>query len=146
MTTWHKGRIALLGDAAHPTSPVSPRPTPHLKISTNRPFQHLGQGANQAFEDVYHLVRLLVQHNPAAAPLPTEKLAQIFAEYESLRIARTAVLVAGARRMGELRVVGGVDACLARNETVKAMYVDDAEALEKSAFMLDAPFTGASEI
>ncbi|KZP34264.1 FAD/NAD(P)-binding domain-containing protein [Athelia psychrophila] len=128
LTTWHKGRVALLGDAAHPTSP------------------HLGQGANQAFEDVYHLVRLLTQANPTAAPQPTAALAAVFAEYEGLRIARTAILVNGARRMGELRVVGGVDACLARNETVRRMYTDDAQVLEKTAFVLEGPFTGASEI
>ncbi|KAF8305114.1 FAD/NAD(P)-binding domain-containing protein [Clavulina sp. PMI_390] len=45
LKSWYRGRVVLLGDAAHPTSP------------------HLGQGANQSFEDVYHLVRLLNKHN-----------------------------------------------------------------------------------
>lgn len=87
--------------------------------------QHLGQGANQAFEDVYHLVRLLTVHNPSAAPPPTTLLETIFSEYEQLRIARTSELVRGARRQGDVRVVSDEAACRARNEAVKAVYVDE---------------------
>ncbi|KZT70890.1 FAD/NAD(P)-binding domain-containing protein [Daedalea quercina L-15889] len=104
---WHKGRVVLLGDAAHPTSP------------------HLGQGANQAFEDIYHLVRLLAKHNPSAAQPSTELLSTIFSEYEELRIARTSELVEGARKQGNVRVVQGEEACRARNEAVKAVYTDE---------------------
>lgn len=128
LPTWHKGRVVLLGDAAHPTSP------------------HLGQGANQAFEDVYHLVRLLVKHNPTASPLPTEKLSEIYEEYQLLRKTRTTALVQGARAMGELRATSGTEACLARNEVVRNMYGDEAKLLEQSAFLFDAPFKGAPEI
>ncbi|KAF7977762.1 hypothetical protein HWV62_2862 [Athelia sp. TMB] len=128
LPNWHKDRVVLLGDAAHPTSP------------------HLGQGANQAFEDIYHLVRLLVKHNPTASPLPTEKLSEIFEEYQILRKARTTALVRGARAMGELRSTSGVEACLARNEIVKNMYTDEAKLLGQMAFLFDAPFTGAPEI
>lgn len=87
-----------------------------------------------------------MKHNPTASPLPTDKLVEIFREYEGQRISQTSILVQGARRMGELRVVSGVDACLARNETVKKMYADDAEMLEKTAFVLEGPFTGSPEI
>ncbi|KAH9920084.1 uncharacterized protein B0H18DRAFT_1096002 [Fomitopsis serialis] len=107
LTSWHSGRVALLGDAAHPTSP------------------HLGQGANQAFEDIYHLVRLLTKHNPAAAPPSTELLGTIFSEYEQLRIARTSELVQGARRQGEARVVQGVEACRVRNAAVKEFWTNE---------------------
>ncbi|KAH9858404.1 FAD/NAD-P-binding domain-containing protein [Lenzites betulinus] len=101
LQSWHKGRVVLLGDAAHPTSP------------------HLGQGANQAFEDIYHLVRLLVKHNPNAAQPSTELLGQIFREYESLRIERTASLVKQARHQGEVRVVNGVEECKKRNDFLR---------------------------
>lgn len=87
-----------------------------------------------------------MKHNPTASPPPTSKLVEIFKEYEGLRIPRTATLVQGARQMGELRVVSGVDECLLRNEIVKKMYADEAEVIEAAAFILDAPFTGAPEI
>ena len=108
--------------------------------------KHLGQGANQAFEDTYHLVRLLIKHNPKASPPSTELLSTIFSEYEGIRIPRTAELVKGARKQGEVRVVDGVEACLARNEMVRKMWQDDEELLEASDYLLSGPFQGNSEI
>jgi len=128
LKSWHRGRVVLLGDAAHPTSP------------------HLGQGANQAFEDTYHLVRLLVKHNPQASPPSTELLSTIFTEYEAIRIPRTAELVKGARKQGEVRVVDGVDACLARNEIIRKNWEDDEKALGLFEYVLNGPFKGESEI
>jgi len=128
LKSWYKDRVVLLGDAAHPTSP------------------HLGQGANQAFEDIYHLVRLLVKHNPKASAPSTELLSTIFSEYEGVRIPRTAELVKGARRQGEVRVVDGVDACLARNEIVRKNWEDDEKVLDLSEYVLSGPFKGESEI
>lgn len=88
--------------------------------------QHLGQGANQAFEDTYHFVRLLTEHNPSAAAPSNELLETIFSEYEQLRIARTSELVKGARQQGEnVRVVSGEEACRARNKAVTAVYADE---------------------
>jgi len=128
LKSWHKDRVVLLGDAAHPTSP------------------HLGQGANQAFEDIYHLVRLLVKHNLKASPPSTELLSTIFREYEGIRIPRSAKLVTNARKNGEVRVVDGVDACLARNHVVRKAWKDDEKALDASEYFLSGPFTGKSEI
>ena len=77
-------------------------PAPYVLSPIHRPHppylcpKHLGQGANQAFEDIYHLVRLLTKHNPSAAPPSTELLETVFSEYEQLRIARTSALVLGA--------------------------------------------------
>ncbi|THV06766.1 FAD/NAD(P)-binding domain-containing protein [Dendrothele bispora CBS 962.96] len=101
LKTWYKGRVVLLGDAAHPTSP------------------HLGQGANQAFEDIYCLIRSMVKHNPEALALSTEALTAIFQEYEHDRIARSAAMVKGARKMGESRVVVGHEASIARNNALR---------------------------
>jgi salicylate hydroxylase len=47
---WSRGRVTLLGDAAHPMLP------------------HVGQGANQAIEDALALAAVLAEANPQAAP------------------------------------------------------------------------------
>ncbi|CAL1707693.1 unnamed protein product [Somion occarium] len=107
LTTWHSGRVILIGDAAHPTSP------------------HLGQGANQAFEDVALLSKLLKEHNPHANPPSTETLSKVFTELEKVRIPRSAALVAGARKSGETRVVAGVEECKKRNDYYRESWKDD---------------------
>ena len=66
---WHDHRLALLGDAAHPTLPF------------------LAQGANMALEDAYALARCLAEDpDPAAA----------FARYQALRQGRVARIVQAA--------------------------------------------------
>ncbi|KAF8198170.1 FAD/NAD(P)-binding domain-containing protein [Mycena galopus ATCC 62051] len=101
LKSWHLGRVLLIGDAAHPTSP------------------HLGQGANQAFEDVENIVRLLDKHHPTAEAEPSAAvLSTIFTEFETLRMERTATLVRRARETGEMRVVAGVERARARNDAI----------------------------
>ncbi|KAJ7268677.1 FAD/NAD(P)-binding domain-containing protein [Mycena haematopus] len=111
LKSWHVGRVLLIGDAAHPTSP------------------HLGQGANQAFEDVDNLVRLLIEHHPVADTEPSAAvLSALFTEFEALRMERTAALVRGARETGELRVVAGVEQARARNDAICAQWADEGAA------------------
>ncbi|KAJ7101410.1 FAD/NAD-P-binding domain-containing protein [Mycena belliarum] len=125
LKSWHKGRVVLIGDAAHPTSP------------------HLGQGANQAFEDAYHLVRLLVQHHPSTeSDLSDETLSAIFTKFEARRVERTAAMVQGARRMGEMRVVEGVEKARARNDAVQAKWAVEGAVLAESKQMLDFKWEG----
>ena len=50
LATWTKGRLTLLGDAAHPMLP------------------HAGQGANQAIEDAVALATVLGRADRASAP------------------------------------------------------------------------------
>jgi salicylate hydroxylase len=78
LPTWTKGRLTLLGDAAHPMLP------------------HLGQGANQAIEDGMALAVILAQTDNASVP------AALLA-YEKLRRERVAEVQLGARLNG-LRV------------------------------------------
>tara|TARA_R110000868_G_scaffold104557_9_gene287981 strand:- start:3842 stop:5029 length:1188 start_codon:yes stop_codon:yes gene_type:complete len=78
LPTWTKGRLTLLGDAAHPMLP------------------HLGQGANQAIEDGMALAVILAQTDNASVP------AALLA-YEKLRRERVAEVQLGARQNG-LRV------------------------------------------
>ncbi|MBI0536090.1 2-polyprenyl-6-methoxyphenol hydroxylase [Roseomonas sp. KE2513] len=75
LASWTKGRLALLGDAAHPMLP------------------HLGQGANQAIEDGVALAVLLEGRSPEEVP-------EILPRYEALRRVRTDVIQAEARRNG----------------------------------------------
>jgi salicylate hydroxylase len=78
LPTWTRGRLTLLGDAAHPMLP------------------HLGQGANQSIEDGMALATILAQVDNAAVP------AALLA-YERLRRERVAQVQLGARQHG-LRV------------------------------------------
>ncbi len=72
---WTKGRLTLLGDAAHPMLP------------------HLGQGANQSIEDGMALATILANTDAKTAP------AALLA-YENLRRERVAGVQRGARENG----------------------------------------------
>ena len=110
---WTKGRLTLLGDAAHPMLP------------------HLGQGANQSIEDGMALATILAQADPSAIP------ASLLA-YERLRRERVAEVQLGARKHG-LRVdsasgdLGVRDAELAAHaEFRKQLYSYDVVPLARS--------------
>jgi 2-polyprenyl-6-methoxyphenol hydroxylase-like FAD-dependent oxidoreductase len=75
LPNWTKGRLSLLGDAAHPMLP------------------HLGQGANQSIEDGMALATILARASRATAP------AALLA-YERLRRERVAAVQRGARENG----------------------------------------------
>ncbi|KAJ6542084.1 FAD/NAD(P)-binding domain-containing protein [Mycena vulgaris] len=125
LKSWHKGRVVLIGDAAHPTSP------------------HLGQGANQAFEDAYHLIRLLLAHHASPdSELSTAELAAIFTEFEAKRMARTAALVLGARKTGELRVVEGLEQARARNDAICAQWADAGAVRRQAQEILETEWVG----
>jgi salicylate hydroxylase len=73
LSAWTRGRLTLLGDAAHPMLP------------------HAGQGANQAIEDGVTLAAVLAQADRTTAP-------QALRVYESVRRERTG----GVQRMSRL--------------------------------------------
>ena len=75
LPTWAKGRLTLLGDAAHPMLP------------------HLGQGANQSIEDGMALAIILGQVSTAAVPAALQA-------YDRLRRERVAEVQLGARQNG----------------------------------------------
>jgi salicylate hydroxylase len=75
LPAWTKGRLTLLGDAAHPMLP------------------HLGQGANQSIEDGMALATILARADHKTAP------AALLA-YERLRRERVAAVQRGARENG----------------------------------------------
>jgi salicylate hydroxylase len=75
LPTWTRGRLTLLGDAAHPMLP------------------HAGQGANQALEDAVALATVLSRADRQSAP-------RALAIYEQLRRERTA----GVQRMSRFNI------------------------------------------
>ena len=90
---WHRGRICLIGDAAHAATP------------------YLGQGGCQAVEDAYALALSLAQNpdNPAAA----------FAAMQRLRHAKARRIVRTSRLMGRVGYLSGAAAAL-RNAAMRA--------------------------
>jgi salicylate hydroxylase len=76
LAEWTSGRLALLGDAAHPMLP------------------HLGQGANQSIEDAFALAAVLRDASSADVPAALRHYAQV-------RRRRTDVVQANSRRNGE---------------------------------------------
>ena len=127
---WHTGRCILVGDAAHPTSP------------------HLGQGANQALEDSYHLWKALpdLKVEPGEVidtktPLQTPKLSSIFRTFAGKRAPRTAELVKGARAVGERRVVSGGTEKIAQRDALMADSWKDKKAVAaRYDALLQEPF------
>lgn len=76
LADWTNGRLALLGDAAHPMLP------------------HLGQGANQSIEDAFALAAVLKDTTPVGAPAALNRYAQV-------RRRRTDIVQQGSRHNGE---------------------------------------------
>ena len=75
LSTWSRGRLTLLGDAAHPMLP------------------HLGQGANQSIEDGMALATILARAN-------RKTVATALLAYEGLRRERVSLIQRGARENG----------------------------------------------
>ena len=99
LPAWTKGRLTLLGDAAHPMLP------------------HLGQGANQAIEDGMALAVILSDTDNAAVP-------EALLAYEKLRRERVAEIQHGARING-LRVDSMLDyADLEKRDAELAAHAD----------------------
>src|SRR5690606_25355540 len=71
---WTKGRITLIGDAAHPMTP------------------YYAQGATQSLEDVWVLAEMVERHGAT-------DLNAAFERYEEFRKPRAARLQSGSRRM-----------------------------------------------
>jgi 3-hydroxybenzoate 6-monooxygenase len=92
ISQWAFGRVALLGDAAHPA------------------LQYLAQGACMALEDGVTLGEALRVHHG--------DIVKALAHYERSRVARTARVVLSAREMGRVFHAKGVER-LVRNELWK---------------------------
>lgn len=89
---WSKGRVVLLGDAAHPTTP------------------NMGQGACMAIESSVVLARCLSQERDLAASLR---------RYEAERMPRTAWITEQSRRIGRIGQLENPLVCTVRDFVMK---------------------------
>jgi 2-polyprenyl-6-methoxyphenol hydroxylase-like FAD-dependent oxidoreductase len=96
LPSFHRGRVALLGDAAHPMTP------------------NLGQGACQALEDAVVISRLAVGAEPAA-------VAEMLASYTAIRQPRTAGVVRWSRRAGTMATWTSPPAVAFRNTVARVI-------------------------
>jgi salicylate hydroxylase len=101
MPDWARGRVALLGDAAHPM------------------LQYLAQGACQALEDAAALAAALAAAAAAGRPVSAG-----LASYAALRAPRAMRVQQSARTWGEIWHVDGV-AKLIRDELLRTRDVAD---------------------
>jgi 3-hydroxybenzoate 6-monooxygenase len=98
VTSWTKGHVTLLGDAAHPS------------------LQYLAQGACMAIEDAAVLAAEVAAHD--------DDYHAAFLAYQQQRMNRTARVVLTARFFGHMFHAGG-GARLLRNELLARRSVDD---------------------
>ncbi|KIV95210.1 hypothetical protein PV10_02889 [Exophiala mesophila] len=129
---WYSRRCVLVGDAAHPTSP------------------HLGQGANQALEDCFHLSHALPYLDSQSDSYQSDvqklesSLVDIFRAYAEKRQPRTSVLVKGARAQGKQRVITtGPEDCKRRNQQLAKACSDEAALAATYDALLREPFQGS---
>ena len=90
---WSLGRVLLMGDAAHPTTP------------------NLGQGGGMAIEDAALLARCLTHFSDHTAA---------FARFEALRLPRVKYIVDRSRLWGRMGQWSNPLACWMRNKLLKA--------------------------
>lgn len=91
---WHEGRILLMGDAAHPTTP------------------NLGQGACQAIEDAITLAGLLKAKH---------EFRRVFEEFEFKRQERTRRIVLASRHIGQIGQAENPLLCAVRDLSTELM-------------------------
>ncbi|HLQ29412.1 MAG TPA: FAD-dependent monooxygenase [Ktedonobacteraceae bacterium] len=91
---WTKGRVTLLGDAAHPMTP------------------NLGQGACQAIEDAVVLAQCLKEHKNVVSALQL---------YEKKRVSRTNSIVRDSWRIGQIGQLENPLVCMLRDALMKRL-------------------------
>jgi len=94
---WHKGRVALIGDAAHASSP------------------HIAQGAAMAVEDAVVLAELLSQD---------AGISRALSEFERRRFPRCKFVQDLSRKTGEDGNLDDPDLCRTRNDNIRNAFAN----------------------
>jgi 2-polyprenyl-6-methoxyphenol hydroxylase-like FAD-dependent oxidoreductase len=100
LKAWRHGRVTLLGDAAHPTTPT------------------LGQGAGMAIEDGVVLGRELAALDSLSAPGAVQAALD---SYERKRISRTSTIVDRSAKLGKLSHIKHPVALRAREQVISSV-------------------------
>jgi len=88
---WGRGRVTLIGDAAHPVQP------------------NIGQGGCMAIEDSFELVKRLSKY------VEQDSVPSLLREFEASRYDRVARVFTTSRQVGQLGQAEGAIACFIRN-------------------------------
>jgi 2-polyprenyl-6-methoxyphenol hydroxylase-like FAD-dependent oxidoreductase len=94
---WHRGRVVLIGDAAHASSP------------------HIAQGAAMAIEDAVVLAELAASERP---------IGEALAEFEQRRFPRCKFVQDLSRKTGEDGNVDDPELCRTRNANIRRMFAN----------------------
>ncbi|MEU8135930.1 FAD-dependent monooxygenase [Streptodolium elevatio] len=115
----HRGRVAVIGDAAHPMTP------------------NLGQGGNQALEDAVDLAAVIAHHG--------DEVLDALPEFSALRLPRTTDVVRRSRRMGAMTQWESRPAVAVRNALLRlsARLSPDTAIKPLDSIMAWRPFTAA---
>ncbi|MHC5932939.1 FAD-dependent monooxygenase [Nostoc sp.] len=89
--SWGKGRVTLIGDAAHPVQP------------------NLGQGGCMSIEDAFELVKLLTKG------ASSDQVVLLLRQFESSRSKRVTRVFTTSRQVGQLGQTNSAMGCLIRN-------------------------------
>ncbi|MFH7029332.1 MAG: FAD-dependent monooxygenase [Heteroscytonema crispum UTEX LB 1556] len=100
---WGFSNITLLGDAAHPTLPT------------------IGQGACMALEDALVLTKCLLEQSHPAMPLALHFVQNAFRQYESLRFARTKMIVEESLNSKQMLLIENSITMALRNTLLKLL-------------------------
>lgn len=107
---WQKGKVCLIGDAAHATTP------------------NMGQGACQAVEDAYVIGKLFGQGKSAE---------EVFAQYEKLRMAKAHYIVNTSWRIGKVAHFENSLAIWLRNLLVRSVPKSAGQKQMEKVFNID---------
>ncbi|MBW4600523.1 MAG: FAD-dependent monooxygenase [Calothrix sp. FI2-JRJ7] len=94
-TSWGRGRVTLIGDAAHPVQP------------------NLGQGGCMAIEDAFELVKLL------SSEVSQKQEELLLRQFESSRSQRVTRVFTTSRQVGQLGQTDSIIGCLLRDSIYK---------------------------
>jgi len=118
MSCWHRGRVLLIGDAAHASLPTS------------------GQGACQALEDAWHLARCLRPNDPDPQAS--------FERFTALRAMKTRHIALAGRHLASSIFHTDPDACRSRDQRTREADHHQLAAAMATSWSVGLPLPGST--